>query len=224
MKKPRQKAVRAPQSVGALLFMAFSVDHASRVTGLTKARLTRWDKLGFFSPEHLDDEDRGNPYCRVYSFRDLVGLRTLKVLIDSYRVPLAELRKAAVELEQRADRPWEKIPLAVLNRKVVFDLDTSPRDADGQRILRHIPLPTIAAEVAKRADELRNRDSDKIGMIERRPFVAHNAPVIAGTRIPARAVESFLADGYSDKEIMAEYPSVTRLDIAAVRNWIRAAA
>jgi uncharacterized protein (DUF433 family) len=224
VKKPRQKRQTASQEGSAVLFLAFGVDHAARVTGLSKSRLTRWDKLGFFSPEHLDEEDRGNPYARVYSFRDLVGLRTLKVLTDTYGVPLSELKKAAVELEKRSDRPWEKIPLAVVKRKVVFDLDSSPRDADGQQVLKHIPLPTIAEEVAQKANELRNRDQAKIGMIERRPYVAHHAPVIGGTRIPARAIESFIEEGYSDKAIIAEYPSVTRLDIAAVRNRMKAAA
>jgi uncharacterized protein (DUF433 family) len=223
VKTPRQKAAKSAQDDPVLLF-AFSVDHAANVTGLSKARLTRWDKLGFFSPEHLDEDDRGNPYARVYSFRDLVGLRTLKLLTDTYKVPLAELKRTAVELEKRSDRPWEKIPLAVLKRKVVFDLDTSPRDVDGQSVLKHIPLPTIAAEVAKKANELRNRDKAKVGLIERRPFVAHHAPVIAGTRIPARAIESFIDEGYSDKAIIAEYPSITRLDIAAVRNRMKAAA
>lgn len=223
MKTPRRKGQNAPKE-GPVLLRAFSVDHAARVTGLSKSRLTRWDKLNFFSPEHLDEEDRGNPYSRIYSFRDLVGLRTLKILTDTYRVPLAELKKAAVELEKRADRPWERIPLAVLKRKVVFDLDTSPRDADGQQVLKHIPLPTIAEEVARKAEELRNRDKAKIGLIETRKYVAHNAPVIAGTRIPARAIESFLEEGYSDKAIIAEYPSITRLDIAAVRNRMKAAA
>lgn len=223
MKTPRQKVAKSAQDEPVLL-IAFSVDHASSVTGLSKSRLTRWDKLGFFSPEYLDDDDRGNPYARVYSFRDLVGLRTLKLLTDTYGVPLSELKRAAVELEKRSDRPWEKIPLAVLKRKVVFDLDTSPRDVDGQQVLKHIPLPTIAAEVAREANKLRNRDKSKIGLIEQRPYVAHHAHVIAGTRIPARAIESFLEEGYSDKAIIAEYPSITRLDISAVRNRMKAAA
>jgi len=223
VKKPRKKVQKSDQG-DTVLLIAFSADHASRVTGLSKARLTRWDKLGFFSPEHLDEEDRGNPYARVYSFRDLVGLRTLKLLTDDYRVPLSELKKAATELAKRSDRPWEKIPLAVLKRKVVFDLDTLPRDADGQQVLKHIPLPRIAEEVAQKANELRDRDQAKIGLIEKRPYVAHHAPVIAGTRIPARAIESFLEEGYSDKAIIAEYPSITRLDIAAVRNRMKAAA
>ncbi len=211
-------------NAASAVLRAFSVDHAVRVTGLSKSRLTRWDQLGFFSPEHLDEEDRGNPYGRVYSFRDLVGLRTLQILTEKYHVPLAELKKAAAELAKRADRPWSEIPLAVLKRKVVFDLDTSPRDADGQAVLKHIPLPTIADEVAQRANELRKRDQAKIGLVERRRFVAHNAPVVAGTRIPARAIESFIEEGFSDKAIITEYPSVTRLDIAAVRSRMRTAA
>lgn len=117
-----------------------------------------------------------------------------------------------------------KIPLAVVKRKVVFDLDTTPRDTDGQQVFKHIPLPAIAQEVAQAAQELRNRDSDKIGLIERRPYVAHHAWVIAGTRIPAKAIESFLEEGYSDRAIIEEYPSITRLDIAAVRNRMKAAA
>lgn len=207
-----------------VVMMAFSVDHAERVTKLSKARLTRWDKLGFFSPEHADPDDAGNPYARVYSFNDLVGLRTLAILLTEYRVPLSELKKAAPELEKRSSRPWSKLALAVVKRKVVFDLDTQPQDADGQLIGDFIPLGPIARAVSDDANELRNRDQAKVGLVEQRRFVAHNKPVIAGTRIPAEAIESFIEDGYSDDAIMAEYPSVTRLDIAAVRNMTKAAA
>ena len=208
----------------ANVLMAFSVDHAVRVTKLSKSRLTRWDKLGFFSPEHSDESDRGNPYARVYSFNDLVGLRTLALLIDKYGVTLAELKKAAPELEKRAARPWSELSLAVVKRKVVFDLDTAPRDADGQLIGAFIPLGPIASEVAVDANNLRSRDKGRIGLIERRPYVAHNKPVVAGTRIPTAAIESFLEEGYSDTAILAEYPSLTRDDIAAVRNYMKDAA
>lgn len=80
---------------------AFSVEHASRVTGISKARLPRWDRLGFFSPESLDKEDRGNPYARVYSFSDLVGLRTLAILIDKHHLSIKELQATYPELAKR---------------------------------------------------------------------------------------------------------------------------
>ncbi|MGB7404666.1 MAG: DUF433 domain-containing protein [Pacificimonas sp.] len=203
------------------VLMAFSVDHAARVTKLSKSRLARWDKLGFFSPELADEKDRGNPYARIYSFNDLVGLRTLAILTDKYRVTLAELKKAAPELEKRAERPWSELALAVVKHKVVFDLDTAPRDADGQLIGNFIPLGPIASEVADQANQIRSRDKGKVGLIEQRKFVAHNKPVVAGTRIPTAAVESFLAEGFSDVAIIAEYPTLTREDIAAVRNYMK---
>lgn len=206
------------------VLMAFSVEHAARVTGLSKSRLTRWDKRGFFSPEHMDEKDRGNPYARVYSFNDLVGLRTLAILTDQYNVPLSELERAAPKLEKRATRPWSELALAVVKRKVVFDLDTAPRDADGQLIGKFIPLGPIASKVADDANRLRSRDEDRIGQLERRRFIAHNKPVIAGTRIPAAAIESFIEDGYSDKEIIENYPSITRDDISAVRINMKDAA
>ncbi|WP_298335792.1 DUF433 domain-containing protein [uncultured Erythrobacter sp.] len=208
----------------SVVLMAFSVDHAARVAKLSKSRLTRWDKLGFFSPEYSDESDRGKPYARVYSFNDLVGLRTLALLTDKYGVTLSELKKVAPELEKRATRPWSELQLAVVKRKVVFDLDTAPRDGDGQLIGRFIPLGPIAAEVAADAGDLRSRDSTKVGMIERTPFVSHKRPVLAGTRIPAAAIESFLIEGYSDDDIIAEYPSLNREDIGAVRNYMKVAA
>lgn len=206
------------------LLMAFSVDHAARVTGLSKSRLTRWDSRGFFSPENMDEADRGNPYARVYTFNDLVGLRTLAVLTDSYHVPLKELEKAAPELAKRATRPWSELALAVVKRKVVFDLETAPRDADGQLIGKFIPLGPIASQVADDANKLRKRDEDRIGQLEKRRFIAHNKPVIAGTRIPAAAIESFIEDGFSDDDIMENYPTITRDDIAAVRINMKDAA
>ena len=214
MSRPRQK-----------ILAAFSVDHAARVTGLSKSRLTRWDRLGFFSPEYVGDGDRGNPYARVYSFGDLVGLRTLKILADEYHVPLDELRKAAVELERGTDRPWSEIPLGVLKRKVVFDLNENPRNVtDGQYALKHIPLGPIAQEVERVASGLKNREKGQIGKVEHRKFVVHNADVIAGTRIPVAAIASFINAGYSDKAIIAEYPTLTRADIQAVRQRLKKAA
>jgi DNA-binding transcriptional MerR regulator len=225
VKKPREKKAssgRQEQPVVALL--AFSVDHAATITGLSKARLTRWDQLGFFSPELADPEDKGNPYARVYSYTDLVGLRTLAVLADKHRVPLKELRKAYDVLSQHTNKPWSQMQLSVLNRKVVFDLGGAPRDTEGQLAGKHVPLPTIASEVARRAEALRKRDDNQIGVFERHKFIAHNARVLAGTRIPVSAVASFIEAGYSDAAIVAEYPTLTKFDVAMVRNHMKEAA
>lgn len=203
---------------------AFSVDHAERVTGLSKSRLTRWDREGFFSPERVDESDRGNAYSRVYSFSDLVGLRTLAILIDKHRISMKELRATYPELAKRVQRPWSQTQLSVLNGKVIFDLDTAPRDRHGQFAGNHIALPTVASEVAAKAEELRVRRKELLGTTERHRYVAHNAEVLAGTRIPVAAVHSFIDAGYSDAQILAEYPSLTKIDVQFVRSNHKAAA
>jgi DNA-binding transcriptional MerR regulator len=206
------------------LLAAFSVDHAARLTGLSKSRLTRWDRLGFFSPEYVGDGDRGNPYARVYSYGDLVGLRTLKILADEHNVSLAELRKAAAELERRSSRPWSEIPVGVLKGKVLFDLDTAPRNADGEYALKVVLLGPIAQAVEQDAQRLRERDANDVGRIENNRFVVHNADVVAGTRIPVAAIESFIDAGYDNPAIIAEYPTLTPGDIDAVRQRAKAVA
>lgn len=225
MKTPREKKARnGQQGRSGVVFLAFSVDHAAKVTGLSKARLTRWDKLGFFSPALADYADHGNPYSRVYSYTDLVGLRTLALLADKHRLSLKELRKAYDVLVKHADKPWSELQLSVLNRKIVHDLAGLPRDTEGQLAGNHVPLPSIASEVARRAEALRKRDNDQIGVFERHKFVAHNARVLAGTRIPVSAVESFIEAGYSDTAIVAEYPTLTKFDVAMVRSRMKEAA
>src|SRR3546814_1019024 len=63
---------------------AFGEEHVSRLTGLSVGQLRAWDRRGFFSP-HYAYEDRRSPYSRVYSFRDVVGLRAIAVLKQKHR-------------------------------------------------------------------------------------------------------------------------------------------
>jgi uncharacterized protein (DUF433 family) len=194
---------------------AFSADHVSCLTGLSIDQLTEWDRMGFFHPEHAS-EDRGEAYSRIYSFQDLVGLKTLAVLRKVHKVPLWHLKEVAKELEQHVKRPWSEVTLYVLKKRVQF---TEPSSGlirgvkDGQYVL--IPLENVADEMRQQADKLRERPAAKIGRIERHRFVAHNAWVVAGTRIPVRAIRQFAAAGYSIAEIIKEYPSLKEEDVRA---------
>jgi uncharacterized protein (DUF433 family) len=221
VKKPSSRENRLPANVE--LLRSFSVDHAERVTGLSRLRLARWDRLGLFSPEAADEADRAKPYARIYSFNDLVGLRTLAILVGKYRVPISEIKKAYKELAKLVKNPWSEVDLSVCKRQIVFDLLGQPRNVtDGQAVFKHIPLPAIADEVVRRTQALRKRSKGQIGAVEQRKFVARNAPVIAGTRIPVKAIESFIGVGLNDAQVVAEYPSLTRSDVAMVRRQMRA--
>lgn len=221
MEKSSARRSRGPAN--QTLLRAFSVDHAARVTGLSTLRLARWDRLGLFSPEAADEGDKGNPYARVYSFNDLVGLRTLAILVGKYRVSIREIREAYKKLAKLVRNPWLDTPLSVCKRQIVFDLDGVPRNVtDGQAVLKHIPLPAIADEVAKATEALRKRRKEQIGATEKRKFVVHNATVLAGTRIPVKAIESFIKEGYNNRAIVEEYPSITQADVAMVRRQMGA--
>ena len=76
--------------------MAFSADQVSRLTGLSTWQLRHWATTDFFLPEYRDETRRY--FERVYSFRDVVGLRALAKLRKEHRVSLQELRRAGTWL------------------------------------------------------------------------------------------------------------------------------
>jgi uncharacterized protein (DUF433 family) len=69
---------------------------------------------------------------------------------------------------------------------------------------------------AVEADRLRSPED--FGRVEKSRFVAHAQKVIAGTRIPVRAIVSFISENYSNQKIIEEYPSITEADIDAIRK------
>ena len=78
---------------------AFSADQVVKLTNLTIRQLAYWDNLGFFMPQYAAD-DRRSPYSRIYSFKDVVGLRTLSVLKRIYKCTLPHLREVAKRLSE----------------------------------------------------------------------------------------------------------------------------
>lgn len=195
---------------------AFTEDYVERLAGLSKKQLRYWDKTGFFSPS-LGDDERGNPYARIYSFRDVVGLRTLGILRNQHDVPLQHLRQVAKALSHLKESLWTTRTLYVLNRRVVIQEEGSGKLQDpvtGQYVIG-IPLKMVMSDVAREAAELRARNPDSIGKIGRNRFVAQNEWTVSGTRIPVRVIKSFHEAGYSVDAIMREYPSLTEQDIKA---------
>jgi uncharacterized protein (DUF433 family) len=206
---------RSDQESPADPIRAFSADHVVRLTGLSHAQLRYWDKTKFFRPRYAA-ENRRSPFSRVYSFQDVVGLRTLGVLRNLHGIPLQTLRKVARELSQYRDQPWSELVLYVLEKEVHF------REPETEAIIgvlskqyTFIRLRSIIHDVAAEAQKLKQRTGDHFGRIERHRYVMHNAWVIAGTRITTKAVWRFREAGYSPEGIIREYPPLTKQDIEA---------
>jgi DNA-binding transcriptional MerR regulator len=126
---------------------AFSADQVVRLTGLSMRQLTYWDNLGFFRPQYAA-EDRKTPFSRIYSFKDVVGLRTLSILKSKYRCSLPHLQMVARDLASYSEAPWAEIKLYVLKRKVQFQEPETGRlrgVVDGQYAL--LPISSVMEDV-----------------------------------------------------------------------------
>ena len=82
----------------------FSTEQVQRILGLNAKQLDYWDRLRLVSPR----KEQGNRY---YDFRDLIGLRTVKQLVEE-GVPASRLRHALVALREKLSQAHT--PLAEL--------------------------------------------------------------------------------------------------------------
>jgi DNA-binding transcriptional MerR regulator len=199
---------------------AFSEEQVERLSGLTKSQLRYWDRTGFFEPKYAD-ENRRRAYSRLYSFKDVVALRTLGVLRNECEVPLQHLRKVAEKLSHLADDKWTKTALHVVKRKVVFYEPRTgrPREIVSGQYVFDVVLKTIISDTTKAVRKIHERDPKKVGEVERSRFISRNAWVVGGTRIPTSTIRRFKEAGYTEKQIIAEYPDLTPRDIrAALRH------
>lgn len=198
---------------------ALTVDDVSHLTGLTYRQLAYWDRVGLFSP-HLAN-DPGRPFSRVYTFRDLVGLRTLALLIK-HTVSVRELREVGKRLEQDpeswTETPWASLTFYVGGRHVYFDDPATGQRRSGLPPEQHVwpvEMVKVALDARQEAGRLRDRTDDEIGKIAQHRNVVHNASVVAGTRVPTRAVWNLHHAGYDETEIIYEYPRLTQDDVRA---------
>jgi DNA-binding transcriptional MerR regulator len=200
--------------------MAFSTDQVARLTGLSERQVRLWARTEFFLPEFRDESRR--PFGRIYSFRDVVGLRALARMRKQHGVSLQELRHVGAWLGERFRDPWATLTFYVANRRVfIDDPDTgaiTQARSNGQTALP-FEMAEIARETRDEIDRLRHRGPEVIGKIERNRYLAHNAWVLAGTRIPTSAIWDFHDAGYGVDAIVAEYPRLTPADVAAAIDF-----
>ncbi len=195
---------------------AFTADQVCRLTGLPDRRLRYWDATEFFRPESA--RKRRGPYSRLYSFRDVVGLRTLAILRN--RASLQSLRKIGAWLHEHYEHPWASLRFFTRGRDVFVQQsdDVIVLAKDGAQSTFDIELQDVIGEVSTAVHRLRQRQEDDVGRISKHRYVAHNRPVISGTRIPTSAIWAFHKAGYESGAIISEFPTLTIQDVnAAIR-------
>lgn len=197
---------------------AFTREQAAKVARISPRRVSYWASKGILLPSYLYDVS-SKPYRYLYSFVDVVGLRTLAILRDEHGVPLQQLRRAHEYLQKYADRPWSELRLWVRGKDVLF---TDPHSRHvlsasrpGQTAIA-IELEPVAMQVAADAKRLSVRSSEDVGKTERHRFVQGNRLVVKGTRVPVESIVNLAEDGYTPERIVAAYPSLTLGDVNSV--------
>ena len=198
---------------------AFSEEQVSRLTGLSRAQLRRWNNSGFIRPEYSADDNPRKPFSRIYSFKDLLKLRVLNQLRNVYRVSMPELRAVEKVLAHMGDEKWASRKLWVHNRRIVFEEPESSkkREVASKQFVAEIALEVVTSDARRDILKLNRRDGDRVGKIEKRRQVHSSEPVFSGTRIPVSAVLGFLNAGYSDQKILDEFPDLESDDLRAAR-------
>lgn len=208
----------------SVVIAAFTEEEAERLTGVSRSQLRYWDRTEFFVPS-LADPDRRQPFSRLYSFRDLICLQVMNAIRNDAKVSLPHLREVKEQLAHMGDDAWAKTTLYILNKRIVFvnpETDTREEVVSGQGVLQ-IPLIVVRADMAAKVRDARVRSSDDVGRIDQRKSVAHNRPVVSGTRVPVSSIQAFARAGYSVDEIIREYPSLTETDVKAALVYGEAA-
>jgi uncharacterized protein (DUF433 family) len=200
--------------------MLFSADQVSRLTGLSKRRLAYWSETDFYKAEHGSQLARA-AFGRVYSFLDIVALRTIAVLVMKHNIHLSELRRVASELSDRRGA-WAGFKFYVGGRKVFW---RRPEEAQtyGTKPPGQIVMPVAMDKITRQMETIvaraqRRRKAD-FGQITRNRLVVQGKRVIAGTRITTEAIWSFHEDGADAAAIIGHYPRLTPEDITAAIKY-----
>lgn len=193
-----------------------SADQVRRLTTLSYRQLAYWDQTGFFSPRHTGEP--GERFGRVYSFEDLVGLRVIALMRK--HVPLQELRHVGQWLFDHRGS-WAGRTFWIRGKRVFWNDDEGLRigTRSGQ-VEMAIAMDRVTEDMREAITKLRERNPDQVGQVEQRRYVVGHEPVIAGTRIPTRAVQQLNRAGYDKAAIKREFPRLTDADIDAALHSV----
>ncbi len=201
------------------VILAFNLEQAASVTRLAPQRIRRWSLAGIITPS-IRSGPAGSPYRFLYSFEDLVGLRTLGRLLATRMFSLPQLKLAARYMRQFYHQPWAQASFLIDGNQLLI------RHPNGENVVSllkpgqaRMPLAfsweQIRQEVEEGARLLQMRSPEQIGALERHWNVLHNKWRIAGTRIPTSLVLECVQSGMSDGEILEAYPTLRIADISA---------
>jgi len=197
----------------------FNAEQVCRLAKISATQLRYWHETKVFEPTVLDG---AGAFRHVYSFRDVVGLRTISILRNKYGVDLEDIRLIEQKLKTLPESDWSNLMFYVGQDHRIYFKDPKSGDTIATNPMGQRPpfrMRAIARGVEKNLARIHRRTPKEIGKIERGRFVMRNDTVIAGTRIPTSAIWDFHKAGYSDDEILKQFPRLTLQDVRAAIQY-----
>lgn len=213
--------------------MAYSTELTAALTAATAGQLARWRKETKKDPAALVPEFGKVGGAWLYSFRDLIALRTFVYLRESTSMQM--IRKSVGTLEQLGDR--DHLSAYTLTRTTTpagktHDLQWVLDDGDtvslvkrrGQMVMDRAPMAEIVGPFSVGRDGGRRRAPDLYqpnAYVSLDPEVRGGYPVITNTRVPFDTVAALIEDGYPAKAVPTIYPNVSPRAAKAAHQWWR---
>ena len=203
---------RASEKLERAVTRAFTADRVQELTGLSKRQIQYWDEQDFIRPSLTSRQGRGRR--RLYTFRDLVALRTAAEIRSA--VSLQLIRKVDAYLRQLDyDHPMAEIAFEIVGGDLFFEEAGAVRRArrPEQTILRvTVPFAHLVSDLERRIAKL---DKRAVGKLERRRSTLGGKLLIAGTRIPVATIQRMRDDGATEAAILKLFPDLKRRDVEA---------
>lgn len=213
--------MRQAEEASAAEFGAFTTDQVLRLTGVSRRRLAYWLDQGIVGADV--DEARGRGHVRLFSFRNLIEIRVAVWLRDKLSLQLIRKVVRRLREDEQLEHPLigivedERQGRSPPKQRVVIagpDGEWADRKTDQLVLSITLPIERFASELrvaAERDLSARRRP----GQIERRRGVLGHTDVLAGTRVPTKAIWSLHVAGYDTERILRNYPGLTAADVAA---------
>lgn len=199
------------------ILMAFTAQQIAKLAGVTLRQLRYWEQTDVFHPSYIEQRETG-PFRKIYSYRDVVTLRTLARLRKEHNVSLGELRSVSAYIRGSSDAPWTSLAIRAYGSHIVFRDPTSREWMSANpmgQLTWELELSVVGQESEREARKLMTRTAEHFGVITRNRYIMSNAWVVSGTRIPVEAIVSLHNAGLSSAQIIEQYPSLVEEDIDA---------
>lgn len=121
----------------------YTTREVAEVLGLPASRILSWTRSGLLEPR------RGPRGAFVFSFQDIVLLRTARSLLDA-AVPARKVRRALAALREQlpTGRPLSAVTITALGDRLLVRDSDAVWEPDSGQLLLDLPVADLAAEAA----------------------------------------------------------------------------